>query len=155
MLNQRNGLKRTYLPRSQIRNSVLPTVTFQVYNWRPTIVIHELGNKVSLYYCLLKFQQNSGTLHLWVMSSRSTVTLYRHILKNAKTFPSKNRLGILREIKVKFRENQFITDQTELATSLRVAKEGLAQLSMYNNLKDNSGDWSVTLAQEPMPPRNK
>lgn len=39
-------------------------------------------------------------------SSIRTALLYRHILKAAKEFPSKKRAGILRDIKLEFRENK-------------------------------------------------
>lgn len=85
----------------------------------------------------------------------STIALYRNILKNAKTFPSRNRDGIIREIKISFRENKAITDESKIESCLKLAREGLAQLSMYSNLRSTKGDWKISLTQEPMPSNKK
>ena len=82
--------------------------------------------------------------------SVDVLRLYRHILKSALVFPSKNRERIVKEIKFEFRNNRNLTNIQDIGKALNVAKKGLAQLSMYSNLPKHS-DWAVTLDQEPMP----
>lgn len=77
--------------------------------------------------------------------------LYRNILRHAQVFPSKNRLGIIREIKATFRENKKMKNTKEVERAVKLGIEGLEQLSMYSSLKSKAGDWSVTLSQDPMP----
>ena len=52
---------------------------------------------------------------------------------------------------VEFRANRNETDSTRLDKQIHLAKKGLAQLSMYSNLSNQQGNWSVDLDQEPMP----
>jgi hypothetical protein len=87
--------------------------------------------------------------------STNVIHLYRQILKKAAVFPSRNRIGIIKEIKHSFRENKTLQDPAKIATSIRLAREGLDQLSMYTSLRDNAGDWTVNLSQEPMPKPSK
>ena len=58
--------------------------------------------------------------------------LYRHILKSAAVFPSKNRLGLIKEIKVEFRESVGITDGVEIRRRLAVARDGLDRMSAFS-----------------------
>lgn len=46
--------------------------------------------------------------------SSDILLLYRRILKHALVFPSKNRLKIVKEIKVTFRENKNLQDPIKL-----------------------------------------
>ena len=48
------------------------------------------------------------------MSSMTTLQLYRQILKATKTFPSKNKNGLYKEIQLEFRENSKLTKQEEV-----------------------------------------
>mmetsp|Transcript_4867 Transcript_4867/g.7603 ORF Transcript_4867/g.7603 Transcript_4867/m.7603 type:complete len:87 (-) Transcript_4867:543-803(-) len=77
--------------------------------------------------------------------SASTLLLYRHILKAAATFPSKNRLGLISDIKLEFREAAQLKDAGELKKKIAIAKDGLDRLSAYTGLKKNSSEWDVTL----------
>ena len=86
------------------------------------------------------------------MNKQSLLLLYRHILKSAVHFPSKNKLKIIKEIKVTFRVNKSLSEPSEINKQIKLAVEGLEQLSMYSNLKFKSGDWSVNMQQQPMPP---
>jgi|AntAceMinimDraft_5_1070358.scaffolds.fasta_scaffold29344_2 hypothetical protein len=63
--------------------------------------------------------------------SASTLLLYRHILKAAATFPSKNRLGLISDIKLEFREAAHLKDAGELKKKIAIAKDGLDRLSAY------------------------
>ena len=55
--------------------------------------------------------------------SGSTLKLYRHILKAAKSFPSKNRNGLIEEIKTEFRENAGATDAGDVQKKIALARE--------------------------------
>lgn len=87
------------------------------------------------------------------MSTKPLLHLYRHILKSAKVFPSKNRERILREIKSDFRKNRDLTDAQKVGTAVSMAEKGLAQLNMYSHLPKERGDWEVHLEKQPMPKR--
>ena len=63
--------------------------------------------------------------------SSSTLLLYRHILKAAARFPSKNRAGIIEEIKTEFREARGVTDQAELKKKITLAKDGLDRMRAF------------------------
>ena len=84
-------------------------------------------------------------------STQSTLLLYRHILKAAKSFPSIKKNKIIVEIKTGFRSNAALMESAEINKHMSVAIKGLSQLSMYSDLKQNSGDWSVDLEKNPMP----
>lgn len=43
-----------------------------------------------------------------------TVRLYRAVLKSATKFPSKNKMAIVEEIKVEFRQKRELTDAKEI-----------------------------------------
>lgn len=87
--------------------------------------------------------------------STNIVHLYRQILKKAAVFPSRNRIGIIKEIKLSFRENKNLQDPAKIGKAIQLAREGLSQLSMYTSLSSNTGDWSINLSQEPMPKPSK
>jgi hypothetical protein len=78
------------------------------------------------------------------------LSLYRQIIKNAKQFPSKNRLRILKEIRLEFRENKNLTDPIKINVEISKAQKGLEQLLVYTNLP-NTDSWVVSLEQNPMP----
>ena len=99
-------------------------------------------------------------------------TLYRHILKAAKQFPSIKRDVVLQEIKLEFRANkvrtmtaarqrgqcagssrrrcfcapqQGLTSEDKIKQSLQLAVDGLRQLEDYSGLSKRSDDWSLFL----------
>ena len=80
----------------------------------------------------------------------STLHLYRDILRAAKSFPSIKRLRLLNEIRKGFRENRNL-EGDKLNDALSVAHKGLSQLSQYSRLPGTSGNWSVSLEQDPLP----
>lgn len=81
----------------------------------------------------------------------STLHLYRHIIKAAKSFPSIKRVKLLAEIRKGFRENQNLQDKEKIISSLTLASKGLHQLSQYSALPKNRGEWIVNMDNEPMP----
>lgn len=82
----------------------------------------------------------------WAMSgSSSTLLLYRHILKAASRFPSKNRAGIVAEIKSEFREARGETDAGELKKKLALARDGLDRMRAFSGLDQGSAKWEVSL----------
>lgn len=85
------------------------------------------------------------------MQKPDLLLLYRNIIRHAKIFPSKNRLGILKEIREEFRMNKNLTDEHEIRIEIEKAQKGLSQLSMYTNLRTEAGPWVINLEKEPMP----
>ena len=77
--------------------------------------------------------------------SASTLTLYRHILKAARTFPSRNRAGIIEDIKLEFRENRAVTDAAALRAKIALANDGLDRMRAYTGLDSGSSAWDVSL----------
>ena len=77
--------------------------------------------------------------------SGSTLRLYRHILKAAKTFPSKNRAGLIEEIKTEFRENAGATDAGDVQKKLALARDGLDRMRAFTGLDQGASKWDVSL----------
>lgn len=77
--------------------------------------------------------------------SDSTLRLYRHILKAAKTFPSKNRAGLIEEIKTEFRENAGATDAGDVQKKLALARDGLDRMRAFTGLDQGASKWDVSL----------
>ena len=69
--------------------------------------------------------------------SNATLTLYRHILRAATRFPSKNRGSIVAEIKSEFREARLETDAGEVQKKIALAKDGLDRMRAF--YADRSG----------------
>ena len=87
-------------------------------------------------------------------TSRSgTLSLYRRIVKAARTFPSIKRNTIVEEIQVGFRENRNLDVGSDKYRNARsVAMKGLTTLEQYSGLKTQSGqNWTVDLESNPMP----
>jgi LYR motif-containing protein 4 len=87
------------------------------------------------------------------MQRGEILSLYRSIIKNAKVFPSKNRLRIVEEIRVEFRNNRNLSEKKAINEALEKALKGLAQLNAYTGLPKR-GDWRVDLDTCPMPRRD-
>lgn len=89
--------------------------------------------------------------------SKELLHLYRRLLRAAATYPSKNRWGIHAAIREEFRDNRSLDpDDPKTLKQIHVAKKGLGQLQMYDQMNLSKGDpdspnWSVTLEQNPMP----
>jgi hypothetical protein len=81
--------------------------------------------------------------------------LYRVLIKKAKIFPSKNKVGLLKEIREEFRRNKSLTDQAKIDKCVSIAVKGVGQLAMYSDLKPSSSHWVVNLDQNPMPKSEK
>jgi hypothetical protein len=84
--------------------------------------------------------------------SASTLLLYRHILKAAARFPSKNRLGLIKEIKVEFREAREISDATELKKKIHLAKDGLDRMRAFSGASPVAEKMYTTQPLNPIPP---
>jgi|TARA_B110000977_G_scaffold193923_1_gene269639 hypothetical protein len=82
---------------------------------------------------------------MFASTTASTLTLYRHVLKAATKFPSKNRLGIVAEIKTEFREAKGVTDGEVLRKKLQLARDGLDRLRAFSGLDQGSAKWEVSL----------
>ena len=77
--------------------------------------------------------------------------LYRQVIKNAKVFPSKNRDGMVREIRIEFRENAVQPDASVQREQVALAYKSLEQLRAYTGLSQSDSSWSVKLETTPMP----
>lgn len=89
------------------------------------------------------------------MTSKANIlSIYKQILKSAKTFPSIKRDKLIEEIKSTFREHSKLTDKKKIEQQIDVAIKGISQLNMYNFPK-NQSRWSVDLEKNPMPQPEK
>ena len=75
----------------------------------------------------------------------TTLRLYRQILKATKTFPSKNKNGLYKEIQLEFRENSKLTKQEEVEKKRAIALDGLDRLRAFSRLDGKSSEWEVRL----------
>ena len=79
------------------------------------------------------------------MTRMTTLRLYRQILKATKTFPSKNKSGLYKEIQLEFRENSKLTKQEEVEKKRAIALDGLDRLRAFSRLDGKSSEWEVRL----------
>ena len=86
-----------------------------------------------------------------VVESLKVLSLYRHIIRSAKCFPSKNRLKIVDGIRKDFRINASLVDRKAINEAINLAVKGLDQLDAYSKLPKSRGDWQVQLDSNPMP----
>ncbi|GLC35474.1 hypothetical protein PLESTB_000203500 [Pleodorina starrii] len=77
----------------------------------------------------------------------SVISLYRHILKAAKFFPSRKRDNIIREIKAEFHANKGLTDPDRITHCRTLAERGLSDLQAYvpTSRSAAEGDIQITL----------
>ena len=71
------------------------------------------------------------------------VALYRRMLKAAAAFPSKNRAGLVAEIKVEWRANAGLGEGPERQAKRALAADGLRQLEAYAAAASGPGDASI------------
>ena len=84
------------------------------------------------------------------MSTPNVRTLYKHILRGLESYPTKNRVSLIRSVKDEFRDNLKRTDKTD--TLVKEAQINLRSIQQYSNLnKDKSSHWKIELEQNPMP----
>lgn len=79
------------------------------------------------------------------LPASSILRLYRHILKEAKVFPSIKRNTIIEEIRLEFRTNSSETDSEKIKQQIKVAVRSLEQMESLTKLDKKSSDWSVNL----------
>lgn len=81
---------------------------------------------------------------------RATIlSLYRSILRHAAQFPSTKRKGIIRDIKLDFRQSAALTDAERCHAEQTRAVDGLKMLQKYVNLNtSNSGAWTLQLGNQ-------
>ena len=79
------------------------------------------------------------------MSRREILTLYRQLIKLGRVYPTKNREGLLQEIKAEFKEGKTISSQDEIERRLASARQGVAQMQVYCKLDKKGDAWSVSL----------
>ena len=70
------------------------------------------------------------------------LALYRRMLKSAAVFPSKNRAGLLAEIKAEWRANAGLEPGPERDAKRALAADGLRQLEAYT-AASRPGDASI------------
>jgi hypothetical protein len=87
------------------------------------------------------------------------LALYRRILRAGAVFPSRNRAGILEEIRAEWRAGARAADPAGIAKRIETALRGLATLEKYTPQgltggrggKARSGEWRVDLEADPLP----
>ncbi|CAM9600471.1 unnamed protein product [Phaeothamnion confervicola] len=76
--------------------------------------------------------------------------LYRQILSCARAFPSRNREGLVLEIRQEFRANATETDPAKLQRQRATALKGLKQLQQYGGFKDSDSNWCLETEKAPL-----
>eukprot|EP00752_Nemacystus_decipiens_P012988 g11492.t1 len=84
------------------------------------------------------------------MSHAQMLSLYRHIIRNARVYPSRSRDRVLNEIRVEFRKNATEKDPVKVDEQRQLAMKGLQQLMVYTKMDTSGLDMSVTLEQNPL-----
>ena len=83
------------------------------------------------------------------MGRQQVLSLYKNIIRNLESYPSKNRLKIIAEVKLEFRQNLQPTVNTPKL--LNEAQASLSSILQYSTLNSNSSHWSVDLEKNPLP----
>lgn len=78
-------------------------------------------------------------------SSRDVVKVYRSILRAAKTFPSRNKEGMIAEIKTEFRSNKDVSDPEKVEEMRKLAMQSLEQLRSWSASDSGSQDSGIDL----------
>ena len=72
------------------------------------------------------------------------LTLYRRMLKAATVFPSRNRAGLVAEIKAEWRASAGLAENgPEARAKCALAADGLRQLQAYSAAASGPGDASI------------
>mmetsp|Transcript_35743 Transcript_35743/g.77791 ORF Transcript_35743/g.77791 Transcript_35743/m.77791 type:complete len:89 (+) Transcript_35743:105-371(+) len=79
------------------------------------------------------------------MSRQEVLRLYRQLLRYGRVYPSKNRDGLVQEIRTEFREAKHLSSREEIQKRLETAREGVAQMQVYCKLDSKGNDWQVSL----------
>lgn len=86
-----------------------------------------------------------------MLPSRTQILrLYRHTLRHAKIFPSRNRAEILEEIRAEFRETARLTDGAAVALAWEKGVRGLDTMKKYTQLDKKSPNWTISLEENPL-----
>lgn len=72
------------------------------------------------------------------MSQRALLLrLYKDTMRNARVFPSKNRAGIVREIRAEWRKKTTIQDPEQQKAAIKAGIEGLKYLRQYTKAAED------------------
>ena len=90
-------------------------------------------------------------------SRTNLLQLYRHLLRSAANYPSRNRVGIYNSIRDEFRENAAMNPEDDFTREkVALAYKGLSQLRQFDVVQMTGGNgsgpnWEVQMEQNPMP----
>jgi len=88
----------------------------------------------------------AATKEITLLSRPQLLSLYKQILRSAATFPSSKRRGIIRSIKLDWRDGAKLTDRQKLHAEHTRAVDGLRSLRQYQPLStSNTGAWNLEL----------
>ncbi|UPQ99306.1 hypothetical protein HOP50_03g26130 [Chloropicon primus] len=73
------------------------------------------------------------------------VTAFRLCHEKSKAKQSKNRAGMIEEIKTEFREAKGLSSHAEIEKKVEVARSGVQQMQLYCKLDSKGTDWKVSL----------
>jgi hypothetical protein len=86
-----------------------------------------------------------------MLPSRTQILrLYRHTLRHAKVFPSKNRAALLEEIRLEFRGTAGLTDARAVALAWEKGVRGLDTMKKYTQLDKKASTWVINLEENPL-----
>jgi hypothetical protein len=71
------------------------------------------------------------------------LALYRALLRSAATFPSRNRAGLIAEIKAEWRANAGLAPGPERDAKVALAADGVRQMQAYGAAAAAPGDADI------------
>ena len=86
----------------------------------------------------------------FIPSRPQILTLYRHLLRHAKVFPSTKRAAIFSDIRLEFRERATLRAPSAVAEAWEVGVRGLDTMKKYTSLDKKAPTWSINLEQNPL-----
>ena len=86
---------------------------------------------------------------LALLPRSALLSLYRSTLRHAAIFPSSKRRGIIRDIKLDWRQNAKLTDREVCHREQSRAVDGLKVLQQYVTLRSsNTSTWTLQLGRQ-------
>ena len=73
------------------------------------------------------------------------LALYREIIRSARAYPSIKREQVIQDVRLEFRQNKNVTDESAVNALLDKAEHSLGVLRRYQMLDKSSSDWTIQL----------
>mmetsp|Transcript_11689 Transcript_11689/g.29530 ORF Transcript_11689/g.29530 Transcript_11689/m.29530 type:complete len:90 (+) Transcript_11689:110-379(+) len=71
--------------------------------------------------------------------------IYTSLLRELKFYPSLKRDNLIEDVKLEFRENATLADETKIEALLAQAERALVDIRKYSSLPESESSWTVRL----------